>query len=312
MVLAAVAATAVAATATGFEIVRGNASCLPQWDESVPAIPTEWNTLQLLQKRPLDARIQYLAVPWTTALNKRRVQETVTCVAAELLRGRAAGRHCFTVVQHIRWQSVLGELKRLNCLVLFTPHTTEQSVTAAHGITVAGYPHAALNSALPAAVKDVSIFFSGLSQSRPRKLMEGLKSIVFPADAVFSIRDQWGASSPDNNYRTTMARARFALCPRGTGPSTVRLFEAMKAAAVPVVYADGFTFPAAGHFDWTECAVRIPEREAGSTLERLGNISSERAKQMGESCRAAFLAFFGEENLVGPIRYYFKSTSLRS
>ena len=79
-------------------------------------------------------------------------------------------------MQHLGWQKVLAALKRLNCLVLFTPHTTEGAVKKAreqHGIEVVGYPHAALNSGPPAAVKNVSIFFAGFSKSRPPALMDG-------------------------------------------------------------------------------------------------------------------------------------------
>jgi hypothetical protein len=63
-------------------------------------------------------------------------------------------------------------------------------------------------------------------------------------------------------YADALRRCRFFLCPRGNGVGSVRLFETMKAARVPVILSDDFVMPAG--VDWETCSIRVPERHLGN------------------------------------------------
>jgi len=74
----------------------------------------------------------------------------------------------------------------------------------------------------------------------------------------------------------------FVLCPRGAGPSSYRLYEAMQLGRAPVVISDTWV-PHAGP-DWDSFCVRIAEGE----VDRLPQILRERAgeaRAMGEQAR---------------------------
>jgi hypothetical protein len=69
-----------------------------------------------------------------------------------------------------------------------------------------------------------------------------------------------------DEYASVLADTKFALCPRGCGASSMRLFEAMRVGCVPVILSDAWVPPSGP--DWTDFAVIVPEREV-PTLPRL-------------------------------------------
>lgn len=60
-------------------------------------------------------------------------------------------------------------------------------------------------------------------------------------------------------YAEALRRTRFVLCPRGNGVGTVRMFETLESARVPVIISDQYVLPA--EIDWDACAVRVRERD---------------------------------------------------
>jgi hypothetical protein len=74
----------------------------------------------------------------------------------------------------------------------------------------------------------------------------------------------------------------FVLCPRGAGPSSYRLYEAMQLGRAPVVISDQWV-PHAGP-DWDAFCIRIPERDVARIAEILRPRSGE-ARAMGERAR---------------------------
>jgi hypothetical protein len=72
------------------------------------------------------------------------------------------------------------------------------------------------------------------------------------------------------SYASKLHQAKFIVCPRGAGLSSVRLFEAMRAGKCPVIVSDGWLAPP--FVDWESCAVRIPE----SDLHHLPELLRER------------------------------------
>lgn len=63
-------------------------------------------------------------------------------------------------------------------------------------------------------------------------------------------------------YLRELSRTTFTLCPRG-GPNpggfSYRVFEAIQARSIPVVFVDVLTFPMSESVDWTKLCLRFPE-----------------------------------------------------
>ena len=93
-------------------------------------------------------------------------------------------------------------------------------------------------------------------------------------------------------YVQSLSESCFVLCPRGVGCGTVRLFETMRAARVPVVISDAWV-PTPGP-DWDACSLRVRESEIDA-LPALLEDSRGRADQMGEAAYEAWRRWFSAE-----------------
>lgn len=77
-------------------------------------------------------------------------------------------------------------------------------------------------------------------------------------------------------YADTLHQAKFIVCPRGTGPSSVRLFEAMRVGRCPVIVSDQWLAPP--FVDWESCAIRVAERD----LRHIPAVLREREQEAAE------------------------------
>lgn len=90
-------------------------------------------------------------------------------------------------------------------------------------------------------------------------------------------------------YSAALRETRFALCPRGFGPSSIRIYEAMQAGCVPVIISDQWCAPVG--VDWDQCSLRLKEAQIDqlpALLERWRDHSA----RMGAAAREAWEGHF--------------------
>ena len=63
--------------------------------------------------------------------------------------------------------------------------------------------------------------------------------------------------SYEDFFAESIRDSKFVLCPRGFGPATYRMFEAMEMGRAPVIISDEWV-PFEGP-DWSSCSIRVPE-----------------------------------------------------
>ena len=95
-------------------------------------------------------------------------------------------------------------------------------------------------------------------------------------------------------YANLLSESAFVVCPRGRGPSSMRLFEAMRAGRTPVIISDAWTPPP--FVAWDKCSFRIPESEV-ATLPEFLRAHQDAAKEMGDHARAEWERVFGPTGL---------------
>ena len=95
-----------------------------------------------------------------------------------------------------------------------------------------------------------------------------------------------------NAFVEVCAESYFVLCPRGAGPSSYRLFEAMQLGRVPVIISDEWV-PVEG-VDWSTCSVRVSESEVPQLPELLRARQPE-AVNMGREARRIWETRFSPE-----------------
>ncbi|MFZ1743576.1 MAG: exostosin family protein [Pontixanthobacter sp.] len=134
----------------------------------------------------------------------------------------------------------------------------------------------------------------------------------------------WGDRVADRqrHYYRALLRSKFALCPRGAGTSSFRLFESMQLGVAPVIMSDNWIIPKGP--DWKSCSIFIKERHVRE-IEKIVSSHESDYLAMGLSARKAYSEYFSEEahfnyivencidlkeNQLIPEIYYWKSRNL--
>lgn len=94
-------------------------------------------------------------------------------------------------------------------------------------------------------------------------------------------------------YTDSLIDSKFVLCPRGIGPSSLRLYETMEAGRVPVIISDDWMAP--DQIDWS-FAVRIPEWEISAIPSRLRTLENE-WKDRSAAARDAWVGSYAPEQM---------------
>ncbi|MCF7785942.1 MAG: glycosyltransferase family 47 protein [Prosthecobacter sp.] len=97
------------------------------------------------------------------------------------------------------------------------------------------------------------------------------------------------------DYLQTILDSDFVLCPRGLGPTSMRLFEVMQLGRAPVIISDEW-LPVSG-IPWEDFALFVTESEVGQ-ISRLLEQNRDRAVAMGKRAREVWLEHFSPQRAV--------------
>jgi hypothetical protein len=101
-----------------------------------------------------------------------------------------------------------------------------------------------------------------------------------------------GRRQSQKDYADALARSHFALCPRGMGFGSIRLFEVMEMGVAPVLLADRYALPPGP--DWSSFMLVVPEQEFARLPELLDARVVE-SSERGQRARKAWEEFFAPE-----------------
>lgn len=106
-------------------------------------------------------------------------------------------------------------------------------------------------------------------------------------DRIRNVEDR----RPDQkDFAEVLQASRFALCPRGSGASTIRLFEAMQMGVSPVIQSDDWILPNGP--EWKTFAIFLSESEP---VEAAVEAAEPRYREMGRLARQAWEQYFSPE-----------------
>lgn len=97
----------------------------------------------------------------------------------------------------------------------------------------------------------------------------------------------------EQRYARIMEQSKFILCPRGVGASSMRLFDTMRIARVPVIVADEWLEPIGPR--WSEFSIRVRERDWRDIPDLLGERERD-AVAMGRLAREEWERWFAPES----------------
>lgn len=149
-------------------------------------------------------------------------------------------------------------------------------------------------------LRDPTYLYSFIGKETTHPVRKALLELSHPRQYVKDTTALWpyGALPADQrqelegNYRRVSHESAFILAPRGTGTSSIRLFESLRMGRAPVIISDDWVPPDGP--DWESFSVRVPEAEV-STLPALLESMEDRAAEMGTRARAAWTNWFSAE-----------------
>jgi len=156
------------------------------------------------------------------------------------------------------------------------------------------------------------LLFSFLGSFATHPVRERIGALVdqwaHAGTAAFLIKDTRRTSAAERSpeeaeafrltYLDAMRESKFILCPRGMCPSSIRLFETMKAGRVPVVISDEWVRPP--EVRWDDFAIFVREGDVASIPEIL--VAEEAAfAERAAAARRAWDGWFAKEALAGTV-----------
>jgi len=192
------------------------------------------------------------------------------------------------ICQHI----LVNELTFLSNDIIFTPH-------ASFNDSFFSIPHYAVNYDESKIKENKQYIFSFLGSTQTHHTRKQLTQ-TFP-DFCFDSGQFWGLNSNSKEFKekyvNLLGDTKFSLCPRGTGISSVRLFESMAMNSIPVIISDGYKKPLSNKLDWDSFSITIPENQVGNLLDILMNISEEKIIKMQKKLKKIYEYYFCNKNL---------------
>ena len=148
--------------------------------------------------------------------------------------------------------------------------------------------------------RDRLFFYRGSRTTHP--LREQLIE-QFP-DNCLDTGVHWAYNEEDlkDQYKEDMSKTKFAVCPRGYGIGSFRLFEALASGCVPIILADGYKKPLEDILDWDEFSITLPESEY-RRVEEVAKENEHRFEEMQKDAKDAFINYLDIANFE-TMRHY--------
>jgi hypothetical protein len=96
----------------------------------------------------------------------------------------------------------------------------------------------------------------------------------------------------DENFEETMLSSRFALCPRGYGATSYRLYEAMQMGTIPIYISDKHWTPFTKYVDWDEFCIFVSLQDVAKIPEMISSYSEGTIRRMSNICRQVWKEYF--------------------
>lgn len=292
------------------------------FDWQIPVITEQriYDLFTYQKKIPLN----YFAFPWATLIDQY-LYEKKYALYNLLINFKVSENECFTVMQHIHFRKFLKLVKKINITHVFTPHVMRNDYLIEKEFNIKIIPL----SLFPVQCKTyqpISRFdqrkylASFIGNHTDKHYMTDIRVKIFDEfkynDCFIHRNNEWYYQSivykkkqefdklNDENYKSNLEATKFTLCPSGSGPNSIRMWEAMSFGSIPVILSDELVLP--DIVDFNECSIIYKEDEIGSLYNILRDINAEKWKKMSDKCIEYYKKYFSKYSMHQQIIEHFK------
>ena len=253
------------------------------------------------------------SMPWATIIDKEYNLHNIYRLLRPII---IKNKPYFTCCQHIHFRKLIPLWKALNIVTVFTPHKIKNQNNI-KGITIKSCPLYAVNIENEQFNKEFNnidylnnerqILYSFIGGYQPKEYLTKIRPSIFemkhPENTLIKYTGEWHFNKLVYNekqnhklelnidekhttltsyYNNLLINSRYTLAPSGSGPNSIRFWEALAVGSIPVLLSDTLELPQ--HELWKDAIVIIKESEVNKLQEVLNNISPEKEKIMRENC----------------------------
>jgi hypothetical protein len=259
-----------------------------------PAKTEEWAYQRCLLDLPESHFIEIICFPWATLIDLlRKDQQSKAQVYLDALQSASPRKTLIraTICQHIYMKDLLPFFSQLKITDIFWSHAIKGE-TQLQGVRIHAFPLypvrcAELDNKPLKPFHERRYLYSFVGAYDPKlyltPIRQWLSDLPFSSDSVIQLRDEWHYQQPvyteqiegvamgieqlqkhqqlSLEYEEVMRETVFCLCPSGSGPNSIRLWEALGFGCVPVLLSDTLRLPGDQHF-WHSAVLQIPEKKS--------------------------------------------------
>jgi hypothetical protein len=262
----------------------------------------------------------YMGIPWATIIDKKY---NLTVIYNLLNMYTNKNVVYYTCCQHISFRLLLPLFKALNIINVYTPHkiTGENCL---NGVQLLPCPLYAVNYEDKTRnemfnnidflniKRDILYSFQGaynpswyLTDIRKRILEMKhpdncyvkhignwhFDNVVYSAkqNNKYELNETDGDTIRTQKYNKLLIDSRYSLCPSGSGPNSIRFWEALAVGSIPILLADTLELPE--HDLWDKAILRVSEKDLTTIPSVLSKITEIEEKERRCNCLVLYQFF---------------------
>ena len=257
----------------------------------------------------------YFGFPWATIFDKNiNIIQIIKLLHPFIDKNKTY----YTCCQHISFRKLIPYLKLLNINKLYSPHKTidENEINEIKILPCPLYAVNVENSERNKLIKETdilnykrNILYSFVGGYQPNNYLTDIRAKIFQlkskskSNVYIKNTGDWhfnkvvynskqnhkGELNEDDShkkktfeYNELLLKSRYTLCPSGSGPNSIRFWEALGTGSIPVLLADTLELPE--NELWEKSIVRIKEDELINIDKILSKIEEKKENEMRINC----------------------------
>lgn len=254
----------------------------------------------------------FLGFPWATIFDKRYSFQVIYNI---LTQYTISNVEYYTCCQHIMFRIFIPLWKALNIKTVYVSHKLKGE-DIIDGIRFKPCPLYAVNietsdfnkefvnvDLLNKERKILYNFIGGYQEDYLTQIRPNIFKMNHPENTIIKNTGDWhfnklvynekqnvkqelNLNDDHNNktkyYNELLLNSRYTLAPSGTGPNSIRFWEALGSGSIPVLLADTLELPE--HNLWKDAIIFLKESDIEILPKVLEEISESKEKHMRENC----------------------------
>jgi hypothetical protein len=281
---------------------------------------TEENVFKLFMKNE-NLPNNYLAFPWANMIDR------IGNLYDKIKDVKINDSTCFTVVQHISFRNFLELFSKIGITHIFSPHrsTGDGQLEKDYNINIIPFSLFPVQSNQENIINinERKYLSSFIGQYNKRYYLTDIRQKIFDIFSNFKDnyivrRKEWHydgmvyRNKKDTNktneeeYKDVLRESKFSLCPSGSGPNSIRIWESMSYGSIPVILADTLVLPEIQNVDWNDYFIIWKENSIDKLYDYLINFQKDKLEEMSNKNIQLYNKFFSFDNMEKIILEYYK------